>query len=140
MCLRLSACAWVYLHMTSPLVSVWKSHGETMTMSPSLIQTRRFILPRIRHSLSAPSWHLTMMRSNPKSLVTTPSTSPWAGYFISLIAPSLKTFFFPKQFKPLCVRFLIISSYLLKSMFMILCNVSWRTRVFLPKFFEGLFF
>ena len=94
---RVSACACVYRQITSPRLSLWKSHGETITMSPSLIQTRLFIFPRIRHSRSLPSWHLTRMRSKPRSFTTAPKTSPCAGYFISPIAPSLSTFFFPKH-------------------------------------------
>ena len=66
-------------------------------MSPSLIQTRRFILPRIRQSRSLPSWHLTRIRSKPSSFTTTPKTSPCAGYTSSLISPSLNTFFLPKR-------------------------------------------
>ena len=93
---RVSACACVYRQTTSPRLSLWKSHGETITMSLSLIQTRLFILPRMRHNRSAPSWHLTRMRSKPRSFTTTPKTSPCAGYFSSPITPSLSTFFFPK--------------------------------------------
>jgi hypothetical protein len=93
---RVSACACVYRHTTSPRLSLWKSQGETTTMSPSRIQTRRFILPRIRHNRSLPSWHFTMMRSKPSSFTTTPKTSPCEGYTISLSWPSLRTFFLPK--------------------------------------------
>ena len=94
---RVSACACVYRHTTSPRLSLWKSQGETTTMSPSRIQTRRFILPRIRHNRSLPSWHFTMMRSKPSSFTTTPKTSPCEGYTISLSSPSLSTFFLPKH-------------------------------------------
>jgi hypothetical protein len=59
----------------SPLVSVWKSHGETNTMSPSLIQTRLFSLPLILQRRSLPSWHLTMILSAPSIFTAMPKTS-----------------------------------------------------------------
>src|SRR6266567_2321417 len=56
--LRDSTCPWVYLNIISPR-SCWKSHGATNTVSPILIQTLRFILPRIRQTRVTPSAHST---------------------------------------------------------------------------------
>ena len=117
---RISACACVYRHTTSPRVSLWKSQGETTTMSLFRIQTRRFILPRIRHKRSLPSWHFTMMRSKPSSFTTTPKTSPCEGYTISLSCPSLRTFFLPKY----CTSGLLVLEEwftFLKSVIILLC-------------------
>ena len=83
--------------MTSPRLSDWKSQGETKTTSPSRIQTRRFILPRIRQSLSRPSWQRTRTRSNPKSLTAMPRTSLATGSTKSLIFSSLIIFFLPTR-------------------------------------------
>ena len=79
----------------SPLVSDWKSHGETRTISPSLIQTRLFSLPRTLHMRSLPSWHLTVILSAPSILTATPSTSFEEGSTMLSRLPSFVIFRLP---------------------------------------------
>ena len=92
-----SACPLLYRQIMSPLLSDWKSQGETRTTSPSLIHTLLFILPRILQRRSFPSWHFTKIRSNPNSFVAMPSTSLATGRTMDLSSSSLLTFFFPKR-------------------------------------------
>ena len=108
----LSHAVWflLYLPQMSPRASDWKSHGETSTMSPTRIHTRRFIFPRILQSLSCPSWHFTMILSKPSSLTAIPSTSLAAGIGILPMSSSLTTFFLPVALRSLflsggCVGF-----------------------------------
>src|ERR671920_2206554 len=84
----------MYLHTISAL-SDWKSQGATSTRSLSLIHILRLIFPRIRHVLTLPSVHFTMMLSPPTSLITRPSNSPSWGMTISFSSDSESTFFLP---------------------------------------------
>src|SRR5665647_762571 len=79
----------------SPLVSDWKSHGDTKTMSPSRIQTRLFSLPRTLHKRSLPSWHLTVILSAPSILTATPNTSFAEGRTMLSRLPSFVIFLLP---------------------------------------------
>ena len=79
----------------SPRVSDWKSHGDTKTMSPSLIQTRLFSLPRTLHIRSLPSWHLTVILSAPSILTATPNTSFEEGKTMLSRLPSFVIFRLP---------------------------------------------
>ncbi len=85
----------------SPLVSAWKSQGETNTMSPSRIQTRLFSLPRTRHNRSLPSWHLTVIRSAPSIFMATPSMSFGEGKIMLSRLPSFVIFLLPIIFSPI---------------------------------------
>jgi hypothetical protein len=79
----------------SPRVSDWKSHGETKTMSPSLIHTRLFNLPRILQRRSLPSWHLTKILSAPSIFTAMPSISFALGRIMFSRFPSFVTFLLP---------------------------------------------
>ena len=73
----------------------WKSHGATNTKSLSLIHILLLILPRIRHVLTLPSMHFTIILSPPTSLMTRPNSSPCWGNTNSLRWDSLNTFLLP---------------------------------------------
>jgi len=86
---------FLYRQKMSPLLSFWKSQGETKTMSPSRIQTRRFSLPLIRQRRSLPSWHLTIIRSAPNIFIAIPRTSFDEGRTILSRLPSFVIFLLP---------------------------------------------
>ncbi len=81
----------------SPRLSLWKSQGETKTMSPSLIHTRLFNLPRTLHSRSLPSWHFTKILSNPSILIAVPKTSFSVGSNMCSRFSSFLTFLLPNS-------------------------------------------
>jgi len=68
-----------------------------MTMSLTLIHTRRFIFPLILLMRVCPSMHFTIIRSKPNIFSATPSTS-WLSGVRSSIDDSVIIFFFPRPF------------------------------------------
>ena len=108
----------------SPRTSDWKSQGETRTMSPTRTQTLLFSFPLILQRRSCPSWHFTMTRSKPRSLMAMPRTSLATGNCIFPKSSSLITFLLPNSYSLRAEAVITMDSvFVRKTMF--LCGFVW---------------
>ena len=90
------ACVFVYLHITSALLSDITFHGCMRMMSPTLIQTLFLNFPGILTILSLLSSHWTRSLSDPSINSTKPNISPSFGILILAISSSMvSSLFFP---------------------------------------------